>query len=316
MDSNKIYKQRRAFLEQKIEFLTDKPEENFDSTLRALWYKAAGYPRSVENSITGPLPELNKEQLATLDNLIEKRMSRIPLAHLTGRQSFMGIELISDTRALIPRKETEFLGQKALELSQVIAKNKSIVKIIDLCCGSGNIGLALAYHNPMAMVYCSDISTDAIDLARENISLHNLETRVKAEAGDLYEALENDSFFGKTDIVVCNPPYISSFKVSKMNPEISEHEPHAAFDGGMIGLRIIQKLICESPRFLVPENGWLLFEVGAGQGEMITGLCERTGLYDTVRSVRDLDGNIRVIILKVRSSDSTQSKSSTTVLKS
>jgi release factor glutamine methyltransferase len=207
----------------------------------------------------------------------------------------MDIELLCDRRAFIPRKETEILGQKALYLSLKIAKEKQKVNIIDLCCGAGNLGLAIASYNINANVYATDLSQEAVELTRENISFLNLNQRVNARQGYLLSAFETKEYLEKIDMIVCNPPYISSSKVPKMDTEISAHEPALAFDGGMIGINLIHRLIREAPKFLT-KPGWLIFEVGTGQGPFISQLCERSQLYKQIESVFDDLGNIRVIL--------------------
>jgi len=295
MNKEELYKSLKTILEGKLSLLSDKPEETVDSTLRALWLASAGFPKSVEEADKLQLPELTKEQVVILNNTIEQRLNGTPLAHITGRQSFMGIELLTDRRALIPRKETEILGIKALELSMTIAEQKKGVKVIDVCCGAGNLGLAIAHFNINAIVSASDLSQEAVDLTNDNISFLKLGERIQALQGDLFSAFETADYFGKTDLIICNPPYISSAKVPKMLSEISENEPVLAFDGGMLGTKIILRLLGEAPKFLT-SGGWLVFEIGLGQGPFIMQLCERSEFYDKVESVSDDSGNIRVIL--------------------
>ncbi len=297
MNKEVLFNNLKTLLADKLNLLSDKPEETVDSTLKALWFLSAGIPKSVEEATKLDLPELTLQQVASLQNLVEQRLHNTPLAHITGRQSFMSIEMLSDKRALIPRKETEILGRKAFNLSVEIAKEKKEVKVIDVCCGAGNLGLAIAYYNPNANVSCTDLSQEAVDLTNDNISFLGLNQRISTKQGDLFSAFENDAYFGKTDLIVCNPPYISSAKVPKMISEISENEPVLAFDGGMLGTKIILKLISESPKYLVKE-GWVIFEVGVGQGPFIMQMCERTELYDKVESVSDDLGNVRVILAR------------------
>jgi release factor glutamine methyltransferase len=295
MNTQVLFNKIKSDLELKLRFLSDKPEETVDSTLSACWFVASGLPRSAEEAIKQPLPELNEKQIFILHQLIDQRLNNTPLAHITGRQSFMGIELLSDKRALIPRKETEILGKKALELSFQIAKQKQIVRVMDVCCGAGNLGLALASFNHNTIVNSTDLSEEAVELTGDNITFLQLQGRVEVKQGDLFSAFENNEFYEKTDLIICNPPYISSAKVTKMNQEISAHEPVLAFDGGMFGTKIIQKLIVEAPKFLA-ENGWVIFEVGVGQGEFIMRLCESSNKYNKIESVSDDMGNIRVIL--------------------
>jgi release factor glutamine methyltransferase len=294
MNKTELFKNISDDLKDKIHFLNDKPEETVETTLKALWLKAAGIPVSAEGSLKYPIPDLTEDQTNNLYHLIDQRLNNTPLAHITQRQSFMGIELLSDKRALIPRKETEILGRKALELANRLSGSGRKIIIIDTCCGSGNLGLAVACYNPDCMVYATDLSQEAVDLTQENISFLNLDQRVHVKQGDLLSAYETDEFFGKIDLLICNPPYILSSKVQKMDTEISYNEPVLAFDGGMLGIKIIQKLISEAPKFL-KSGGWLVFEVGAGQGDFIIRLCEKSQAYRDIQSVSDHAGNIRVI---------------------
>jgi len=294
MNKESLYSEIKAGLENKINFLEDKPEETIDSTLRALWFAACGLPRSAEEAVKLPLPDLTAEQTDTLHQLVAERLNNTPLAHITKRQSFMGIELLADNRALIPRKETEILGRKALEISLMIAGKKREVKVIDVCCGAGNLGLAIAYFNEKAFVNSADLSPEAVSLTQDNISFLHLDERVSACQGDLFSAFESDEYYGRSDLVTCNPPYISSAKVQKMNSEIKENEPGMAFDGGMFGTKILQKVISEAPKYLV-KGGWLLFELGLGQGEFMMKITRNTQLYEHVEPLPDDQGNIRAI---------------------
>lgn len=294
MNTKELFNQIKKEIEIPLHFLEDKPEETLDSTLRACWLAASGFPRSAEEAIKQPLPELTEKQINILHQLIEQRLENTPLAHVTGRQSFMGIELLSDKRAMIPRKETEILGKMALGISNHLAQEKKTIRVMDICCGAGNLGLTIAHYNPKAMVFATDLSEEAVALTRDNISFLKLHQRVKTESGDLFSAFDKDEYYENIDLVVCNPPYISSAKVTKMNTEISAHEPALAFDGGMFGTKIIQKLIMEAPKFLT-HAGWLVFEVGLGQGEFMMRLCEDTNKYSQIKSIRDESGNIRVI---------------------
>jgi len=294
MESTELYQSLLAYLAEHLKTLHDKPEETVESCMKALWAKASGKNRSIESALVEKMVDLSEEQVNLLHQLIETRISGIPLAYITGRQNFMGIELLSDNRALIPRKETEILGRTALEVCQSVSKIKVKPLVLDVCCGSGNLGLALSTLSPDITVYSSDLSQEAVDLTKENISFLNLANRVTVIQGNLFEAFESDKFLGKVDVIVCNPPYISSAKVTKMDAEISNNEPSMAFDGGMIGTKIIQQLIRDAPKFLV-KGGHLIFEVGLGQGTFISQLIEKSNKYANVITVNDDMGNVRVI---------------------
>jgi release factor glutamine methyltransferase len=295
MNKTELFNKISNDLKDKIHFLEDKPEETVETTLRALWLTASGLPVSAENSVNVSIPELTDQQVNLLYQLIDLRLNNTPLAHITNRQSFMGIELLSDKRALIPRKETEILGRKALEIANRLSGSRGKINIIDACCGSGNLGLAVACFNPDCIVYATDLSQEAVDLTMDNITFLHLNQRVHAKQGDVLSAFGTDDFYGKIDLIICNPPYILSSKVQRMDTEISSNEPVLAFDGGMLGIKIIQKLISEAPKLLSIE-GWLTFEVGVGQGDFIIKLCEKSQSYKNIQSVSDHAGNIRVVV--------------------
>jgi release factor glutamine methyltransferase len=295
MNKSELFDSIGNDLRNKLHLLEDKPEETVESTVKALWLAASGLQVSADRAINIEIPELSEKQLENLHKLIELRLSNIPLAHITKRQNFMGIELLSDKRALIPRKETELLGKRALALSKAISGAKGKIRIIDACCGSGNLGIAVAYFNPDCTVFSTDISQEAVELTQDNINHLKMNQRVQVKQGDLLSAFETNEFFGKTDLIICNPPYILSSKVQKMDTEIASNEPVLAFDGGMLGIRVIQKLINEAPKFLTKE-GWLIFEVGLGQADFISQICERTNFYQHIDFVADESGNKRVIL--------------------
>ena len=296
---DELYQIIKLRFESNLTLLEDKPEETIESTIKALWSKAQGFSLSAEKAIKLPLVKLSDHQKTTLLQLVEKRLNGEPLAHLTGRQNFMGIELLSDKRALIPRKETEILGRVALKLCQELALEKSIINVFDICCGSGNLGLALASLHRNTIIHASDLSHEAVELTKENISYLSLNHRVKVVQSDLFSNFESTDYWGKIDLIVCNPPYISTSKVSKMTSEIADNEPVMAFDGGMVGLKIIQKIIHESPKFL-SKCGWLIFEVGVGQGPFVIQICKTSKLYELITSATDDSGNIRVIAACVK----------------
>jgi release factor glutamine methyltransferase len=277
--------------------LPDKPEETAEGLLRALWSTASGAPVSVDRAGRAALAPLDAGALARLQQLIERRRTGVPLAHLTGRQTFLGLELLASPGALIPRKETEILGRAALAKIACMAEARGAVTVLDVCTGSGNLALAYAYYEPRAYVLASDLSPEAVALARRNCDFTGLAGRVEVRVGDLLEPFDTDEFRGRCDLVSCNPPYISAAKVREMHPEISRHEPQAAFDGGVYGVAILMKLLKGAPRLLRP-GGWLGFEVGEGQGERLAGQLARTPAFSQVETHRDAGGQVRAILAR------------------
>lgn len=277
-----------ARLAKDLVTLPDKPEETPDTTLRALWASVAGVPLSAERAAMEPLAPLSTGAADELGSLVERRLSGVPLAHLTGRQAFMGLELLAGPEALVPRRETEILGRVAL--SHV---PETATVAIDLCTGCGNLAIALASDAPRLTVHAADLSEEAVGLARRNVEFHHLSDRVEVHVGDLFDALPGD-LRGSVDMVVCNPPYIPSARVEAMDPEIAEYEPRPAFDGGDLGLTIVRRVVAEAPHWLKP-GGWLCFEIGAGQGRHWVRSLSRQGLFDSIDTATDNEGEIRAI---------------------
>ena len=279
--------------------LPDKPEESAEGVLCALWRAACGSPVSVERARRGPLPELDGPALERLRGLIARKRAGVPLAHLTGRQSFMGLELLAGPAALIPRKETEILGRAALARIRWIAERQGEARVLDVCTGSGNLELAYAYYDPRARVFAADLCPDAVALARQNALHTGLAQRVEVRVGDLLDPYDAPAFLQRCDFVSCNPPYISSTKVKAMHPEISLFEPEAAFNGGVYGVSILTKLIRQAPRFL-KAGGWLAFEVGLGQGPVLARQLGKNPDFSLVERFTDDAGEVRAILARTR----------------
>jgi len=294
---SELFEQRRDRLAAGFAPLPDKPEETPESTLRALWYTAAGEARSAEAALLGELPALDLAQLVELDALIERRLGGTPLAHLTGRQHFLDMELLAGPAALVPRKETELLGLAAIDLARDAQLRDDAPIVVDVCTGCGNIALAVARHVTGARVFGADLSDAAISLARKNAVRLGLERRVEFLVGDLLAPFESEEFLGRVDLLTCNPPYISSAKVAQMAAETAEHEPRLAFDGGPLGVTILMRLLQEAPRFL-REDGWLAFEVGLGQGPALARRLKAVDSYREVLERTDDNGAVRAILAR------------------
>lgn len=289
-----LYQQLRQELAVRLQFLPDKPEETLDSTAHALWHAAAGAPVSAVLALESPLSVLDVAQQQRLRELTQQRLDGIPLSHITGRQHFMGVEMLATPEALVPRRETELLARTAIELVQQLGANQPSVKVIDVCTGSGNVALAIARHVANAQVYAADLSEDAVALAVRNAAHLQLAARTEFRAGDLLAPFDTPEFLGKIDVLTCNPPYISSAKVEQMHSEISAHEPHLAFDGGPFGVAILMRLLQEAPRF-VRSGGWLAFEVGLGQGPAMLKRMEKNPAFAQVRALQDDVGDMRAL---------------------
>ncbi len=290
MENNPLYTDLLAEVQGFFQAQPDKPEETPAAVLRALWFSAAGTPLSVVAVDGSPLPKMAEAGAARLKDLVARKRDGVPLAHLTGRQSFLGVELLAGPQALIPRKETEILGKAVIDF--LMKRPESLV--IDVCTGCGNLALAYARHVPRARVFAADLSEEAVALARRNAEFTGLADRVQFFAGDLFASFAGLDLEGRCDVVSCNPPYITSAKVPRMATEIAAHEPKLAFDGGAMGLSILTRLFKEAPAFLKP-GGALAFELGLGQGALLMKRLERLDWVESVTALHDAHGEIRAL---------------------
>lgn len=277
--------------------LEDKPEETPEATVSALLHFAAGNKISAEASLENELPQLTEESIEKFESLFEERVSGKPLGHIIGRQRFMGIEMIADKSALIPRKETELLGQLGIEAIEETFKVNPNPLVIDVCTGSGNLACAYAKTFENVNVFAADLSVEAIELAKKNAEFIGVTNNTDFRSGDLLEPFNNDEFLGKVDVLTCNPPYISSKKLEEMPGEIISHEPEMAFNGGSFGINILGKLSKEAKRYL-KTGGYFCMEIGLGQGPGMIKMFERSGNFKLVKTLSDKNDNIRAISFK------------------
>lgn len=209
-----------------------------------------------------------------------------PTLHL-----FMGVEIAVPGAVLVPRRETELLGREAVRLLRAGGGKDPLV--IDMCCGSGNLALALAEALPSARLFAADVTDDAVQAAEANAERLGLSRRVAVRQGDLFEALSQDGIEGQAAMIVCNPPYISSTRLDGESAHLLRSEPREAFDGGPYGISLQQRLVREAPRFLKP-GGLLLFEFGDGQERQARALLQRARAYSLLAFPCDAAGRPRV----------------------
>jgi HemK-like putative methylase len=209
-----------------------------------------------------------------------------------GRVEFLGLELEVAAGALVPRRETELLARRAIALLEEAGLD--VPHVVDVCCGAGNLACAISMAFPTARVWASDLTEPTVALTRRNVARLRLAERVTVTRGDLFEALEELS--GRVDLVVANPPYISSSRLDERR-DLLDHEPREAFDAGPYGLTIHQRLLREASAFVRP-GGWLAFELGLGQHRQITALARRARTWSVPEFAVDEDGNPRVAVFR------------------
>ena len=297
MEQIQLFNHWFEILSKEIIILPDKCEENTDNTLRALWQLAKGVKVSPILAEKLELPFLNSTQIVILEELIHSRLSGIPLAHLTERQHFMGLDYILNQGLYIPRKETELLAQTAIETISADFASETEVNVLDLCTGIGTVALAIAYYCSNTQVFGSDIYEPAIGAAKINANHFHLENRSSFYHANLFEPFESLALKNHIHLIVSAPPYISTVKVKQMATEIANHEPEEAFDAGPFGLSIFNQLISIAPEYL-QKNGYLIFECGLGQGEFLINRITKNKQYGEVTPIYDENGHIRVVKAK------------------
>jgi release factor glutamine methyltransferase len=218
--------------------------------------------------------------------LVKKRVDGCPVAYLVGFKEFYNIKLNVTPAVLIPRPETELLVLEAIR----IAKPMSSPRIVDVGTGSGAIALTLAKHLPHAKVTAIDISSEALAVAQKNAEQLGLSSKVKFILGDMLKPVAGEMF----DLVVSNPPYITSEVVKQLPINVRNFEPHLALDGGATGLEIIERLLTEAKTVLA-KGGHLLCEIGFDQGKTVVELVEKVGGYGSVSVMPDPAGLPRLL---------------------
>lgn len=230
-----------------------------------------------------PNGEVKEELLEELEDVLKQREQRVPLQYLMGECEFMGYDFYVDERVLIPRQDTECLVELAVES---IREKSTKVKVLDLCTGSGCIGISVAKLCPDTEVTLADISDGALAVSKKNAQ--NLSADVTLIKGNLFENIE-----GRFDYILSNPPYIPSEVIEGLMPEVKEYEPRLALDGEADGLSFYRKIIDEAPDYLNPD-GRIYFEIGAEQGEDLTRLMNERG-FSEVKVHKDLAGLDRIV---------------------
>lgn len=245
-------------------------------------------------------PETEKKYF----DLIARRAERIPLQHITGMQEFMGHTFKVSPDVLIPRQDTETLVEEAARTIQNTPKEKLTFmeklrgvkewEVLDLCCGSGAIGISLAKICSNIKVTASDISSAAIKVATENAD--NLRAKIKFVEGDMFAPHAGKKF----DMIVSNPPYIRTAMISILQEEVKTHEPLGALDGGRDGLEFYRIIVDQAADYLKP-GGLLMLEIGHDQGEDLRKMLKDDGRYTPAEVIKDLPGKDRVVKCKLRS---------------
>jgi len=232
---------------------------------------------------------LSAEERVAFKDGIKRRAQGMPLQYVTGEVPFRHIVLKVESGVFIPRPETELLVEEGLKGVDVAGP---VVVAIDLCTGSGAVAISLAEERKGVTVYATDVSEDAVRIARENVSRTGVEDRVRILHGDLFEPLPDD-IRGNAAVVLANPPYIPSSRVSTLPAEVADHEPHRALDGGQDGLEVVERIALQAGEWLVP-GGMLAIEIDETHADQAQGLVAASLGIATV--LKDLAGRDRIVV--------------------
>jgi release factor glutamine methyltransferase len=236
-----------------------------------------------------PERELTAEEQRRYDEALSRRATGVPAQYITGHQEFWGLDLIVTPAVLIPRPETEHVIEAVLELEKADGRGRPSpheLRIVDVGTGSGAIALALARELPTAEIHATDISPDALEIARANAARHELSARIHFHQTDLLTGVP-----GKFDFVVSNPPYVGQSEEDSVQLEVRKFEPRNAVFAGPTGLETIERLVPQAYAAL-RTDGWLVFEISATIAHGIRALLSD---WQDMNIAKDLQGLERVV---------------------
>jgi release factor glutamine methyltransferase len=284
--------------------------EALHSTTEVFWKKDIESPRIEAELLLGHILNLKRTKLylnsqkvltseeeGKLQKLIKERLSGKPLQYILGEVEFYDLEFKIDSRALIPRPETEILVLKVLEHFKKEKRESDFLKIVDVGTGSGNIAIALASNLKNSFVCATDLSSDALTLARDNAKINKIEDRIEFLCGDLLTPLRGKILEGKIDAIVSNPPYVQKEEKEILPREVKDYEPEIAlFPEEGLYRRIIE----QSSIYMKKEGGILALETGYNQAQVVKNLVEAKGDFSSIEIIKDLAGIERVVFVVKR----------------
>ena len=248
-----------------------------------------------------------KQQLDKLHDLIERAGRREPVAYLTGKTEFYSLQLEVSPDCMIPRPETELLVSRAIEFLRL---RSGIQFVCDLCTGCGCIAVAIAKNFRNARIISTDISDVALRIAAANVEKYQLNDRIKLLQGDLFEPIVPQLDVNGTapstgsgqalsevegfDLIVCNPPYVSSAEFDKLDKNVRDYEPRLALFAGEDGLDIYRRIFERVDKFLKPGAA-LILEIGYAQGQVVKEMLEQAGIFTEIKIEKDFHNNDRIV---------------------
>lgn len=219
------------------------------------------------------------------NNYLQEIIKGSPIQYITKHQQFMALDFYVDENVLIPQPDTEVLVEEGIKI--IIEQN---MEVLDLCTGSGAIAISIAHYCQNSTVTATDVSQEALDVARKNANSNNV--NIEFIESDLFDELAERSF----DIILSNPPYIETDIINTLEKDV-QAEPHLALDGGRDGLEFYKKILNEAHKHL-KTNGYLMLEIGYNQGNAVINLAHKNLKLITKQPIKDLAGNDRILIFQ------------------
>lgn len=241
---------------------------------------------------------LNDDEIAGYRALVRRRLNREPVQYIIGRQEFWSLDFLVGPGVLIPRPESELIIEQLISLhSGNRIPGGPSPKILDLGTGSGALAIVLAGEIEGADIWASDISAAALEIARKNAQRHGVDERIRFIQGGLFEPVRERAL--TFDVILSNPPYIASGALVSLAPEVRDHEPKIALDGGEYGMDSIEKIIKACPEYL-ESGGWVLLEMDPDQTPRALSLIEGDSRYGESARIRDYSHRYRIVMAQKR----------------
>lgn len=276
-------KEMKAYADEEL-----KGQDNASLDRDVILSRVTGFDRSY--ILAHPEAEISFETYEEFRHLIDERRKHVPVSYLIGHKEFMGLDFVVDESTLIPRPDTELLVETAASVIRTMAISQGTLKILDLCSGSGAVGLSLLHEFPESGLVLSDISSEAMAVAKTNAERLGFTEKTGFIVGDLFDNINTAHNF---DIIVSNPPYIPSQEIRNLPRDVRDYEPKKALDGGLDGLDFYRR-ISDKARQYINGGGWILFEIGSEQSSDVAGILKDFN-WREIEVLNDLAGRARVV---------------------
>ncbi len=235
-----------------------------------------------------------QDKLATLRELVKRAGTHEPIGYLAGRTEFYSLSIKVTPDCLIPRPETELLVERAIEFLRSRRPVPAVLDVLDLCTGSGCIAVAVAKNYPNAKVIATDICDAALAVAAVNVDAHGLGERVHLFCGDLFDPIIEGLGASRFDLVVCNPPYVSTAEMRTLDKNVRDYEPVRALHAGADGLDVYRR-IAEAVGEFLKDGAALILEIGRTQGAAVCDLLRKTAQFAEIKIEKDHQNNDRIV---------------------